>query len=437
MKGYEEYLQRCIEPDWSSHYINYATIKQKLSSFRSRRRHFNRLVVGKNKSSSADHDDVPPPGYLALQDYQQLVIGAEELISSTNNHHDAASSSYFQHGNYIHAEEALQRLYMTERREFSTLLEQQISNAAIFYEGTLLPQVRQLIAVCRYEEAAKELLEVVAFATVNIITFRQLLIRYDVSFTTYNYAYDVHEITINNIILYQTHSMNQLFTLLQFYHSQGFYRSFSGMPLNEWHLQRSVLATTHPVHDLFELEGVNELEKEIVLGLQQQQQQQQQQRSNIDDVEKQQQQLSEQEFSIQMRGFVHLLEKTDRSLHRAVSGHLVFRDRIITFWIKIRQYLAFGFQGRGIMMNEPRSMLTLRGRHLKEEVRAIGKWKKTKEFDQFQNKRDDDDGDNNESSFRQNLKEISPENVFPLFLNLLACFFFMMNNYIIGGYYLA
>merc|ERR1712238_184248 len=40
--------------------------------------------------------------------------------------------------------------------------------------------------------------------------------------------------------------------------------------LNEWHLRRSVLDVDHPVHGLFRLEGVDELEKRIVIGLQNQ-----------------------------------------------------------------------------------------------------------------------------------------------------------------------
>ena len=79
------------------------------------------------------------------------------------------------------------------------------------------------------------------------------------------------------------------------------------------------------------------------------------------------------------------------------------------------------------MVNEPRSSSMLRGRHLKREIHAVGVWKQTKEFHHFS-------GNGTKGSFKENLKEISPENVFPLFLNLLACFFFMMNNYIIGAY---
>lgn len=161
--GYQEYFRQCIKPDWSAYYIDYSTIKQKLSSFRARRRQFTHLVHSSDLA-----------GYIALQDYQQL-LGT----SSSNNSEDA--SSYFQYGNYVDATDALQRLYIIERKEFSSLLEDNLSNAAIFYKGTLVPRVRGLIASSELDDAARVLLEVVAFVTVNIITFRQLLIRYDVS----------------------------------------------------------------------------------------------------------------------------------------------------------------------------------------------------------------------------------------------------------------
>ena len=89
--------------------------------------------------------------------------------------------------------------------------------------------IYQLIEVKQYKDAAEQLLDAMAFACTNVITFRQLLVRYD-----------------------------------------AFCRTFDGMPLNEWHLQRSVLDVDHPVHGLFSLEGVEPLEKLIVMGLQKQ-----------------------------------------------------------------------------------------------------------------------------------------------------------------------
>ena len=67
----------------------------------------------------------------------------------------------------------------------------------------------------------------------------------------------------------------------------------------------------------------------------------------------------------------------------------------------------------------------MRGRHFKREIQIIEIWRDNKDFAHFSIE------DDQKSSFKQNLKEIEPENIFPLFLNLVSCFLFMMNNYII------
>ena len=67
----------------------------------------------------------------------------------------------------------------------------------------------------------------------------------------------------------------------------------------------------------------------------------------------------------------------------------------------------------------------MRGRHFKKEIKIIGKWRETKDFAHFSIQEDQ------RGTFKQNLKEVKPENIFPLFLNLVSCFLFMMNNYII------
>jgi hypothetical protein len=63
----------------------------------------------------------------------------------------------------------------------------------------------------------------------------------------------------------------------------------------------------------------------------------------------------------------------------------------------------------------------MRGRHFKREIDIIGKWRETKDFSHFSF------ADAKKGSFKQNLKEVKPENVFPLFLNLLSCFLFMVS----------
>ena len=66
----------------------------------------------------------------------------------------------------------------------------------------------------------------------------------------------------------------------------------------------------------------------------------------------------------------------------------------------------------------------MRGRHFKREIKIIGKWRQTKNFVHFSVA--DDRG-----AFKNKLKDLKSENIFPLFLNLVSCFLFMMNNYII------
>jgi MFS family permease len=67
----------------------------------------------------------------------------------------------------------------------------------------------------------------------------------------------------------------------------------------------------------------------------------------------------------------------------------------------------------------------MRGRHFKREIKVLCKWRENKNFAHFSVEEDQ------KGTFRQHLKEVKPENVFPLFLNLVSCFLFMMNNYII------
>ena len=190
----------------------------------------------------------------------------------------------------------------------------------------------------------------------NIITFRQVLIRYD-----------------------------------------GFRRTFDGIPLSEWHLQRSILGTRHPVHALFQLAEFHELEKQLVVAMQSKG-------------------LPTTNVSLQSECFMHLLSKTNDALDRAVAGHVVFKDRVIA---TIRQYFLFGFQSRGLV-HSPK--ILMKGRHLKAELRTVAKWRETRMFPPTAQYPD---------TFARRLKELDPENVFPLMLNLLSCFFFMMNNYII------
>lgn len=161
--------------------------------------------------------------------------------------------------------------------------------------------IYQLIEGKQYNDAAEQLLDAMAFACTNVITFRQLLVRYD-----------------------------------------AFCRTYNGMPLIEWHLQRSVLDANHPVHKLFSLEGVAGLEKKIVMGLQQQQRHSVQRGNVTNDEEIENKELSIEAFTTQTQCFLYLMNKTDTSLEKAVGGHVVFKDRFLTSITRMKQYMLFG-----------------------------------------------------------------------------------------------
>lgn len=98
----------------------------------------------------------------------------------------------------------------------------------------------------------------------------------------------------------------------------------------------------------------------------------------------------------------------------------IFRHTNITKMIHIKPT----YTQKGGLATEPKS-ISMRGRHFKKEIKIIGKWRTSHSFSHFSIAAD------TRGTFRQNLKDVRSENIFPLFLNLVSCFLFMMNNYII------
>ena len=140
-------------------------------------------------------------------------------------------------------------------------------------------------------------------------------------------------------------------------------------------------------------------------------------------------------LAAQVQSFRCLLMKTERAGgggaargNEPSSGlrKMLFRDRILALGCRIMDYLLIDLQRRGL--------ISMRGRHLKNEIEVVAKWRSSKDFGHFAIDLKDDDPrrrSSSSSSFRRNLSEIKEENVFPLFLNLVSCFLFMMNSYII------
>ncbi|KAL7539160.1 hypothetical protein ACHAWF_006314 [Thalassiosira exigua] len=373
IKGYETYFLRSQNPSIGAHnYIDYGLHKDLLRKFYARRQQLAKALREGGGKVAAE----------ALNDIAGEPLAEEESAGCN------AAACGFHDVKVVERDDARLRLTLLERREFEASLEHHVSAAAIYWSKELLPEAERLADSNEYDAASMQLLEAVAFACTNVITFRQLLIRYD-----------------------------------------AFRRTFDGLPLSEWHLTRSVLDVDHPFSALFRLEGVDELEKRIVLGMQERGQQSdgtgeedgvlvgKDGTKNLSGAE---------ELTKQVQAFAYLLDKTDSSLEKAVEGHMVGKDRALSYVMRMRQYLLFGFGPRSDGLIDGPKSTSMRGRHFKREIKIIGKWRRTKDFAHFSIQDDQDRGE-----FKKRLKEVSPENVFPLVLNLISCFMHMMNNYIV------
>ena len=104
-------------------------------------------------------------------------------------------------GKFINGPTAIRHLSKLERLEFDTLLKIELQRSATYYMHTLLPTVRHHIVEKEYTTASQLLLETVAFAITNIITYRQLIIRYD----AFCWTFDIVTPVLGRPLLVQHH----------------------------------------------------------------------------------------------------------------------------------------------------------------------------------------------------------------------------------------
>ena len=332
MKGFVSYLRRAerkdAPDDWSRYYINYALLKDKLKQFTARRK------AWKNRGDIEYSTDL-------------LVSAATEdngyLSFDSNSNKDPV--------------QALQLLATAERNDFIATVELELQTCATFVQDQLNVLKTSLAQVSReqltIQKVAMETLEVFHFIVTNIVTLRQILLRFN-----------------------------------------AFRRSHEASPVGEWDLRYALL--------LFDLEPLAQIEATITLY--------QMSRQLHDELA---------EFMFQYEQFRLLLDSSLQSVERAAGGHIVVRDvvrdRILS---TVRQNFLMGSVRFGLSL-EP-SFLIQKGRHLKQEMRSLAKWRATKTLPPPAHHHQDSKTNN-----------MDPKNIWPLVLNLSSCFLFMMNNYII------
>ena len=317
----------------------------------------------------------------------------------------------------------------TERREFDDLVNAELRRAARFYVDTLLPNMRRHlpssssssssssslhddgdgydvdIGRTSYADAGSSLLEAVAFAITNAITYRQILIRYE----AFNWTFEVvDERRSSSSMRRSTRYDGGRSTMEYDDHDDASYRD---------------------VRRMLNLDGIEEMEKSIVVGAME--------RANerklsslssssydrafsgrggvvVDDDDDdddaslpvEMTATDVEDLTAQVQSFRCLLDRTvsrDAAVRRdAESGMrtVVMRDRMLALFSRIVDYLLIDLQRRGL--------ISMRGRHLKNEIEIIARWRQSKDLTHFSYSLD------RGGAIKRGLGEIREENVFPL-----------------------
>lgn len=356
MKGFDDYLRRARVVDWSHYYIDYRMLKDRLRFYATRRKIWKKVWDGEMDAAASSADksilQIPTP-----QDDSYVELGPKD---------------------YQNSEEVLIALQKIEHEDFSRGIEEEIGKVASFYKEQIA-SLNELLLTGDMLEVSNRTLDVFHFVAVNIVTLRQILLRYD-----------------------------------------GFCRTFDvSSVISEWDCQRRAQEKKYEREEagdfnnypsiltLFDLEPLARLESTVTLYY-----------------------LSRQEtekyqwFIRQYEQFRRVLDSSLTSAERAIGGHVVMRDRIM---ITLRQYFLIG-SFRDSLNLEPQ-YLTLKGRHLKQEMKSLCEWRETKTISS------DEVEQENPHMFplgsSSSMSTLNPTNNWSLFLNLLSCFLYMMNNYII------
>lgn len=350
MNGYESYFHKSQNPVFARYYIDYGLLKDKIRQFYNRRRQLSKILRERRGTKITSEEfyrlarDTTSTSTSTATTNNGGSGGASAATGSDHGGHsrlpqnniifpapNGGDSKYFlynddnENNDKFNRKEAMLRLSYMERRELSTLLEEQWQICATFYTNQLIPHVQHLVDHSDYDAASTHLLEAIAFACMNIITYRQLLVRYDAFCWTFNVM---------------PHTL-------------------------EFH-------PTRKNGSMYGLGGVEELEKQIVLGMQWQLDHiptnlyttvNKNNELGVGDISPGKNSSARggesysiwgsktstpsskaEEFTLQVQSFVYLLAQTDSSRDKSAISRVVFNDKILALGMRITQYLLVGLQ---------------------------------------------------------------------------------------------
>lgn len=393
MSGFQNYHQRAIKPEWTEHYVGYDTLKSKLSSFSKRRVAFKKIRACGGHISEEDLYLVT----VALELDTSLLTSKDVLkkgkhVKEDNNDAGLESKYYpYKEGkeapsNFIKVMNDTtftHRLYMMERSEFCATVEQEVERAAKFYSTTILPK----IALAVEEKKEKKISTTNSDENVE-------------EANTIKDNKDQYELIGDDILEAYAFLVLNVVTLRQsLIRYDGFVRDNNGLPLTNWYLTKMSDCADDALLGLFHLNALFNMQRMFLA--------QYHEHLEENDLDKQ----YWAKFQTQFDDFKKLLDKTFQSVQKAVSGKLTRRDR----WVmNARHYFLLGVVPRSLAYQP--SFLRIRGKTLKKEIDILAKWREAKTLP---------------SEDVSEFADLDRKNVYPIVLNLISCFLYMMGGYIV------
>ena len=382
MKPFDVYFRRAQDPEWSSHYIDYESLKKILRMFGKRRRQLRRgelewsTVLEEDKRLNNNSNDNNIVFGYTLQD---ISMGLNE------NDHDPGGR-----GRVFGGETKNERLSQIEHDDFKIKLQAGLDHATRWFQ-TCWIELQSSSTFSKMDEKEEEeiILKLYGFAVVNICVLRQFLLRYNAHMRMHNGSMFLSEWEV-----LQPPS-GALTSSLMVSETE---RQSENDDISLTTVVPSLLASLEPLQDrMMTLPSYWMEDSSVLKGMSQS--------VNTD---------STSHFRARANELESVLDKTSWKQQTRQSPNKTER-----FLRTIRYCYTMGTAQMGISM-EPKFLFTqLRG--FKKEMKALALWKERPLGV-------GDDTGEDEGAIGAGM---DPANVWPLILNLISCYLFMMNNYII------
>ncbi|VEU40672.1 unnamed protein product [Pseudo-nitzschia multistriata] len=411
MKPFDVYLRRAQDPEWSPHYVDYASLKKTLRMFGKRRRKLQRgdlkwSTVLEEEPHAGGNQSYNHPDANGSDNDNNIIFGytLQDISSMGMNGNDTNESRLRGCGGVFGGETKTERLSRIEHDDFKKALQAELDQASRWFQ-TCWIELQSSAAFTESNDETEEentILKLYGFAVVNICVLRQLLLRYNAHVRMYDGSMFLSEYEI----LQPPQSGNESSSLMV---SEAEYeRATDDFSLKT--VVPSLLASLEPLQDrMMTLPSYWMDDSSVLKNVHQGGTPSSAKPAGTDP--------SSSTFRARADELEALLDKTSWKQQTRQSPNKT--ERILQ---TIRYFYTMGTAQMGISM-EPRFLFS-QVRGFKKEMKALALWRE-RPLDVADGIAYGDEGDEAIGA------GMDPANVWPLVLNLISCYLFMMNNYII------